>query len=61
MLTTHSRFGILNSFRFQIVAGSILLLLISAVTLVITNQRLIQSNTLKRSTPIGDKFRRCSI
>ncbi len=47
MLTTHSRFGILNSFRFQIVAGSILLLLISAVTLVITNQRLIQSNTLE--------------
>lgn len=47
MRPTRSRFGILNSFRFQIVAGSTLLLLISAVTLVITNQRLIQSNTLE--------------
>ena len=42
-----ARFGIINSFRFQIVAGSILLLLISAVMLVTTNQRLIQSNTLE--------------
>lgn len=39
-----SRLGFLNSFRFQIVAGSILLLLVSAVTLVMTNQRLIQKN-----------------
>ena len=47
MRPIRSRLGIFNSFRFQIVAGSMLLLLISAVTLVITNQRLIQSNTLE--------------